>query len=142
MGQMTVTEEVYRYLEEHPDLDKITSAILHEQMAWLKKDNITSALYCFMTEGRLELIDLEIGPTGKKYSVYQFTDSFKGRKFKIKRKDGYTKEKRTKGWKRAPSKERKALIDGKRSSLVRRMERLSEIVLEVSIEIEAIKKEL
>jgi len=143
-NDMTVTEEVYRYLQEHPEMNRITSTVLHGQMNWLKKDNISCALYKFYKEDRLELIDLEIGERGQKLSVYVLTDAFNNppRKFKRKHKD------RPKGWRKRSTgsydvdTRRKKLIGSKRGCLLQRLDALSAVVLEVSIEIEAIKKEI
>src|SRR5210317_2225031 len=140
-NNMSVSEEVYRFIEEHQDLERISSTVLHGQMKWLKKDNVSSAIYKFYKEGRLELIDLEVKKNGVKESVYKITDKFN----KPKRSFNKVYKQKSVGWrkkgntKREEDIKRKKLIGTKKQKLVQRLEALSEVVLEVSIELENIK---
>jgi len=133
---MSACEEVYRYLEEHPELRVISTPILRDHLSWLGTGAISGALTVFRNEERLAPLR-KIGNT----IYYKKTRVFKKkRKFHVvttkasfNRRTGYTHENRL-----TMSSER--AFDKKEA--LTRLSEISEVLSDFAEEVDALREEL
>ena len=141
---MSKREEIFNWIKEHPQITEISTKSIKKGLPWIGSGAISSALFAFRIEGRIE----ETGLEGK-CVIYKRTRNFgDDRKFKSikKPRESYN---RKKGYKCNTQLREKLRLKTKKTNkeiVLERMTRLKEVLLDVSEEMEElenfVKKEL